>query len=68
MKCCRILDTSVEQSCDVHIRHVLKKLRTKLQEEYTGTVVMQVGFNTDASPLQPRIILLLESIKVKGVE
>lgn len=29
---------------------------------------MQVGFNTDASPLQPRFILLLVSIKVVGVE
>lgn len=39
-----------------------------LQKSHTGTVVMQVGFKTDASPLQPRIILLLESINVRGVE
>lgn len=35
---------------------------------HTGTVVMQVGFNTDASPRQPRFILLLVSINVVGVE
>lgn len=29
---------------------------------------MQVGFKTLASPLQPFIILLLESINVSGVE
>lgn len=34
----------------------------------TGTVVMHVGFNTVASPLHPRFILLLVSINVVGVE
>lgn len=34
----------------------------------TGTVVIHVGFNTDASPLLPRIILLLVSMSVVGVE
>lgn len=34
----------------------------------TGTVVIAVGFNTEASPLQPRLILLLVSVSVVGVE
>lgn len=33
----------------------------------TGTVVMHVGFSTDASPRLPRIILLLVSMSVVGV-
>jgi len=34
----------------------------------TGTAVMTVGFNMDASPFVPRLILLDVSIIVKGVE
>lgn len=36
--------------------------------QLTGTDVMQVGFSTDASPLQPFMIFELESISVSGVE
>lgn len=35
---------------------------------HTGTAVIIVGFNTDASPFVPRLILLDVSIMVNGVE
>lgn len=38
------------------------------EKELTGTEVIAVGLSTDTSPLLPRLILVLESVNVVGVE
>lgn len=54
--------------CNAEPLLTLSFMPLEILSKMSGTVVMQVGFKILASPLQPFIIIELESIRVFAVE